>query len=191
MAHHGPGGVCAVPIIADIEDLAPAELLLVLSLASKTGRLYATRDDQKIMLVLRKGSIVHAVSPAVRERLGGILVKRGAITEPDLQRALALQAQQLEPKVLGTFLVDLGLVSSSTVQQAVFTQFEAVIRQLLAWDRGALDFQPSEVPDTGAIPIDPTELLVVIGYENGSPLLKSLVGLALKRSARAVPRPSR
>ena len=173
-----------MPIIADIEDLAPAELLMVLSLAAKSGRMYATRDDQKIMLVLRRGSIVHAASPATRERLGGILVNRGAISEHDLQRALERQSQQLEPKVLGTVLVEMGLVTSSVIQHAVFSQFETVVRELTAWERGAMDFQPSEVPDTGAMPIDPAELLVVIGYENGRPLLKSLVGLALKRSAR-------
>jgi hypothetical protein len=180
-----------VPIIADIEDLAPAEFLMVLSLAAKSGRMYATRDDQKIMLVLRRGSIVHAASPATRERLGGILVNRGAISEPDLRRALERQSQQLEPKVLGTVLVEMGLVSDSTIQQAVFSQFEAVVRELTAWERGAMDFQPSEVPDTGAVPIDPAELLIVIGYENGSPLLKSLVGLALRRSSRALARRSR
>jgi len=172
-----------VPIIADIEDLAPAELLLVLSLSHKTGRVTATRGDQKTMLTLRNGSILYAASSAVRERLGDILVKRGAISEHDLQRALDRQGLLLEPRVLGTVLVEMGLVSTAVVHQAVFSQFEAVIRQLLTWDRGELSFQFSEVPDLGAFLIDPAELLVVIGYDGLGPLVKGLVRLALKRAA--------
>lgn len=172
-----------MPIIADFDDLAPAELLLVLSLSCKTGRVTATRGDQKIMITLRNGSIVYAASPAVRERLGDILVKRGAISEHDLQRALDRQGHLLEPKVLGTILVELGLVSTAVVHQAVFSQFEAVIRQLLAWDKGETSFQSSEVPDLGAFLIDPVELLVVIGYDGLGPLVKGLVRLALKRTA--------
>jgi len=186
VAHHGPWEFCAVPIIADIEDLTPAEFLLVLSLGSKSGRLTATRGGQKIMIVLRNGSIVHAASPAVRERLGSILVNRGALSEHDLQRALDRQGQQLEPKVLGTVLAEMGLVSNVAVHQAVFSQFEAVIRQLLAWKQGEMSFQPSEVADLGATPIDPAEVLVVIGYDSGSPLVKGLVRLALKRAARTM-----
>ena len=72
----GPREVCALSIIADFDDLAPAELLLVLSLSRRTGRVTAARDDQKIVLTLRNGSIVYAASPAIRERLGDILVKR-------------------------------------------------------------------------------------------------------------------
>ena len=172
-----------MPIIADFDDLAPAELLLVLSLSCKTGRVTATRGDQKIMITLRNGSIVYAASPTIRERLGDILVKRGAISEHDLQRALDRQGHLLEPKVLGTILVELGLVSTAVVHQAVFSQFEAVIRQLLAWDKGETSFQSSEVPDLGAFLIDPVELLVVIGYDGLGPLVKGLVRLALKRTA--------
>lgn len=171
-----------MPILADIDDLAPAELLMVLSLGRKTGRLTATKGDQKVMLTLRGGSIVYAASPANRERLGDILVSRGLLSEPDLVRALNHQGQLLEPKLLGTILVELGLVSTLAVHQAVFSQFEAVIRQLLAWDRGELSFQPADVPDLGAVPVDPVELLVVVGYDGLGPLVKGLVRLALKRA---------
>lgn len=172
-------------IIADIRDLDPAELLLVVSMTRKTGRLSATRDDQKILLAFRKGSIVHATSPAVRERLGSILVDRGVISEDNLLRALERQGQQLEPKLLGTVLVEMGLASPATVQQAVLFQYEAVIRQLLAWDRGEMSFQVTDVADLGAVPVDPAEVLVCIGQQARSPMVKALVRAALARTQSA------
>jgi len=171
-----------VAIIADIRDLDPAELLLVVSMTRKTGRLSATSDDQKILLAFRKGSIVHATSPAVRERLGSILVDRGVISEDNLLRALERQGQQLEPKLLGTVLVEMGLASPAAIQQAVLFQYEAVIRQLLAWDRGDMTFQVADVADLGAVPVDPAEVLVCIGQQGRSPMVKTLVRAALART---------
>lgn len=170
-----------MPIIADIEDLAPAELLLVLSLTRKTGRLCATRDGQKILLALSEGSIVYAASPAVRERLGSILVNRGAISERELQRALDRQSQEVEPRVLGTILVEMGLVSATTIHEAVQCQFEAVLRHLMAWDRGVMSFQESRVPDLGAVPIDPVEAFAGIGREAREVVAEGMARLALMR----------
>jgi hypothetical protein len=170
-----------MPIIADIEDLAPAELLLVLSLTRKTGRLCATHDGQKILLALSEGSIVYAASPAVRERLGSILVNRGAVSERELQRALDRQSQEVEPRVLGTILVEMGLVSATTIHEAVHCQFEAVLRHLMAWDSGVMTFQESRVPDLGAVPIDPVEAFAGIGRTAREQVAEGMARLALMR----------
>lgn len=170
-----------MPIIADIEDLAPAELLLVLSLTRKTGRLCATRDGQKILLALQRGAIVYAASPAVRERLGSILVNRGAISERELQRALDRQGQEVEPRVLGIILMEMGLVSATTIHEAVQCQFEAVLRHLMAWDSGVMSFQECSVPDLGAVPIDPIEAFAGIGREPRETVAEGMARLALMR----------
>lgn len=174
-----------MPIIADIEDLEPAELLLVLAMTRKTGRLCATRDGQKILFALRHGAIVYAASPAARERLGSILVNRGALTERDLHRALERQSVEVEPRVLGTILIEMGLVSPTTIQEAIQCQFEAVLRHLMSWDRGVMSFYSCSVPDLGAVPVDPAEVFAGVTRETRVALAEGVARLTLRGRDRS------
>jgi hypothetical protein len=167
--------VSDVPIVADIEDLAPAEFLMMLSMTSKTGKLSSVWEGHKTLLVLREGSIVYAASPTVRERLGSMLVNRGLVTEEQLLEALERQKSEEAAGLLGSILVDMGAVSYEQLKSVVQDQFEAVLTELLSWEGGVMIFEPVEIPDLGSIHIDPAEVLSGVGVAVEGMLAASLL----------------
>jgi hypothetical protein len=82
--------------------------------------------------------------------------------------------------VLGTILVEMGLVSSTTIQEAIQCQFEAVLRHLMSWDRGVMSFQPCSVPDLGAVPVDPAEVFAGVTRETRVALAEGVARLTLR-----------
>ncbi len=170
-----PGG--GVAIIADIEDLAATEFLLMLSLNRKSGRLSGVRGNERVMVALDQGAIVYAASTAVRERVGNILVSRRLITEEQLQEALAEQQRQPAGVYLGNILVRMGAVSQEQLTGVVQSQFQRVLRELLSWSSGVLTFNRMDLPDLGAVHVDPREILVEMGFETEQLVLGSLSAL--------------
>jgi hypothetical protein len=163
-----------VPIVADIADLAPAEFLMMLATTSKTGKLSAVCKGQKILLVLQEGAIVYAASPMVRERLGSLLVNRGLVTEEKLYEALERQRNDSTRPLLGSVLIQMGAVSADDMREVLKVQFERVIREMLSWESGVMIFDSLEIPDIGAIPVDPADVLVGLGADTESLLVESL-----------------
>jgi len=161
-----------MPIVVDIEDLEPAELLLVLSQTKKTGKLSAVHKGRKILIALNEGSIVYAAQPAVRERLGSVLINRGLISEEDLQSALEIQREEDGSRLLGTILVDMGAISHEALREVICAQFEEVVRELMSWDSGVMVFNRVELVDLDAIHIDPSEVILGIGFETDDLLAK-------------------
>jgi hypothetical protein len=169
--------VDAVPIVADIEDLAPAEFLLMLSLTSKTGKLSCVWQGNKTLLMLREGSIVYAAAPSVRERLGSMLVNRGLVSEEQLLAALETQKSSSEPGLLGSILVDIGAVSQEHLREVVQDQFKSVLVELLSWEGGVMIFEGANIPDLGAVHVDPADVLVGIGVDTDLLVRSSLTRL--------------
>ncbi len=152
-------------IVADLYDLSAAEFLLMLSLNRKSGRLEGVNGDRKVMLAFREGSIVYAGSTEVRERLGSILVSRKLVTEEQLQAALQRHTDEGQTTLLGNILVENGAISRETLTEVVGSQFQRVVAELLSWENGQLTFLRVEIPDLGAIPIDPRSMLIDLGFD--------------------------
>jgi hypothetical protein len=166
-----------VAIVADIDDLAPAEFLMTLALTSKTGKLSAVHKGQKVLLAFKEGSIAFAASPAVRERLGSMLVNRGLISEQQLEEALDRQKQSTEQRLLGNVLIEMGVLTESALQEAVESQFQTVVAELLAWDSGVMIFERMDLPDLGAVHVDPATVLVGAGVATDHLTSQSLARL--------------
>jgi hypothetical protein len=177
------GGEGTVSIVADIEDLAAAEFLLMLSLTSKTGKMTITHEGQKILLALREGSIVYAASPEVRERLGSTLVNRGLVSKGELNTALKIQEGSSEPALLGNILVDMGALTRSELREVIHHQFQLTLSELLSWELGVMIFEAMDIPDLGAVRFDPAHVLVGVGVETDHLLIQSLAELEAKRSS--------
>jgi hypothetical protein len=173
-----------VPIVADIDDLAPAEFLLMLSLTNKTGKLSAVSEGNKTLLVLREGSIVYAASPTMRERVGSLLVNRGLVAEETLYKALERQRSDPNRPLLGSVLIEMKALSAEDLRDVLRSQFECAIRDMLTWQGGVMIFDSMEVPDLGALPVDPADVLVGIGVDTDSLLVEGMAELIANRSDR-------
>lgn len=151
-------------ITADIEDLAAADFMMVLAQNLKTGQLTIENGDDRLKLAFRNGAIVYASSTGVRETVGAMLVRRGLISEEQLETALKRQKNQEGTALLGQILIDMDAVSAEDLTRVVYLQFQNVIREALAWSQGVGIFEPMDIPDLGEVRMDPREVILETGF---------------------------
>jgi hypothetical protein len=160
-----------VSITADIEDLTVADFMMVLAQNQKTGQLTIENGDDRLKLAFRDGQIVYAASTGVRETVGAMLVRRGLISEEQLEEALELQQKQEGSALLGQILTDMGAVEAKDLTRVVYLQFQNVIREALAWTEGVGTYDPMDIPDLGEVRVDPQEVILETGFRTEQILL--------------------
>ncbi|MCW8985580.1 MAG: DUF4388 domain-containing protein, partial [Thermoanaerobaculales bacterium] len=111
-------------ITADIEDLVVADFMMVLAQNQKTGQLTIESGDERLKLAFSNGDIVYAASTGVRETVGAMLVRRGLVSEEQLEAALQLQKKQKGTALLGQILVEMGAVTAEDLTRVVYLQFQ-------------------------------------------------------------------
>ena len=158
-------------ITADIEDLTVADFMMVLAQNQKTGQLTIENGDDRLKLAFRDGDIVYAASTGVRETVGAMLVRRGLVSDEQLEAALQLQKKQEGTALLGQILVEMGAVGAEDLTGVVYLQFQNVIRQALAWTQGVGTYAPMDIPDLGEVRVDPREVILETGIRTEQILL--------------------
>jgi hypothetical protein len=161
----------AVTITADIEDLAVADFMMVLTQNQKTGQLTIENGEERLKLAFRNGDIVYASSTGVRETVGAMLVRRGLVSEEQLEAALQLQKKQEGAALLGQILVEMDAVTAADLTGVVYLQFQNVIREAMAWNQGVGTFEPMDIPDLGEVRVDPREVILETGIRTEQILL--------------------
>jgi hypothetical protein len=157
-------GVPPVTITADIEDLAVADFMMLLAQNRKTGQLAVQHGDNRLKLAFRDGAIIYAASTGIRETVGAMLVGRELITEQQLQVALERQKEHKGTALLGNILVEMEVVTADDLNKVVFLQFQNVIREALGWVDGVGTYTPMDIPDLGAVRVDPQEMILETGF---------------------------
>ncbi len=160
-----------VTITADLEDLTLADFMMMLSQNQKTGQLTIENGDERLKLAFRDGDIVYAASTGVRETVGAMLVRRGMISDKQLERALQLQINQKGAALLGQILIEMEAVSSEDLTSVVFLQFQNVIREALTWTEGVGTYEAVNFPDLGEVRVDPQEVILETGFRTEQILL--------------------
>lgn len=158
-------------ITADIEDLATADFMMVLAQSQKTGQLTIENGDDRLKLAFRDGNIVYASSTGVRETVGAMLVRRGLVTEEQLDTALQRQKQQQGTALLGQILIEMEAVSAEDLNRVVYLQFQNVISEALSWTGGVGTFEAMDIPDLGEVKVDPREVILETGFRTEQILL--------------------
>ena len=147
-----------------LRELALPDLLQIIAMAGKSGRLDVTTGDGESLIVFRGGRIIYAASNAARETLGSILVHRRLISEETLGRALERQFRSREERRLGSILVQMGALSPETLEEVILGQVERVITDVGRWREGYFKFEPIEISDRGEIAVDAREFLAESGF---------------------------
>ncbi len=146
-----------------LNDLPLPDLLQIVAMAEKTGRLDLTTREGEGLIVFRGGRIIYAASNAAREALGSILVCRRLVSEAVLRQALERQYRSREERRLGSILVQMGALSTEALEAVIFEQIEKVIGELARWHDGYFKFEAMDIPDHGEISVDAREFLVESG----------------------------
>jgi hypothetical protein len=160
-----------------LEDLRMPELLQVLALAGKSGKLVLSRSDGFGLIVLRRGKIIYAVCNGVRETFGHILMCRGLLDDKTLAKALERQHRSRKERRLGAILVEMGALDAATVESVISEQTAKVIAELFTWPGGFFRFDAAEIPDRGEIEVDARDFLMSDGVDGERVALSILVKL--------------
>ncbi|RMG95632.1 MAG: DUF4388 domain-containing protein [Candidatus Dadabacteria bacterium] len=145
-----------------------AHLLQVVGSSKKSGVLEIRHEDRVARLVFREGRLIRAESNQRHPELGELLVRAGALSPPDLQRALTLQRATGEDRRLGTLLCEEFGVAPETIQEVLARQFREIVFDVLRWPGGAFRFEfgaPDEVMDRFSL--NPSAFILEVGLQAG------------------------
>lgn len=163
-------------LMGKLEDVALPEILQVLALTGKTGKLVLSSVGGNALIVVREGRIIYAASNSARETIGHLLVCRGMVDEDLLLEALSRQHVSREERRLGAILVDMGAISWQALALVVREQVEAVVRELFGWRSGFFKFEPLDIAEHGEVAVDLRDLL----FEQGVDAEQVVLGLTAK-----------
>lgn len=117
------------------------DVFQLLDLGRKSGVLRVTSElhQSSGTVSFQHGGVV-AASLASTQPLGARLVRLGKISEPDFERARALQ-ESGDPRRLGDILIAQGAISRKELDRQLKGQIEDTIFQLLGWSEGYFRFE--------------------------------------------------
>ena len=144
-------------ISGSLDEASLADVLQLLSLGQKTGRLSVSDQSNLGHIYLEEGKITHAFLVNRQHRLGDILFKNGSITQDQLNEAMLVQEKHPDKKV-GELLVAIGATTEAALKHYMQVQIEEAVYFLFTWRRGDFAFERDVKPD-------PRDFLVSINPE--------------------------
>src|SRR4030043_110570 len=136
-----------------LKDFGLADILQLIFFQRKTGILTLEGRMDKIRLFFVEGNIVGAESRRRVEenRIGKVLIKKGLMTEQDLQSVL--EEQIISNMKFGNILVNKRIVKKEQIQEILIGQIKETVIQIFGWKDGTYEFTPQEVPVDKDFPI--------------------------------------
>lgn len=137
-----------------LKDFGLPDIVQLIGLQRKTGTLHLKTPGESVKVIFEGGNIVAAESSISRpsDRIGNALVTQGAITQDQLDQALAVQKQTMQR--LGHVLISEKIVAEDSLRKAVEAQLFQVVFRLFRWREGEYNFETQATVDyerTGAV----------------------------------------
>ena len=132
-----------------LDDFTLPDMFRLMSFAKKTGRLDVERRAGHGSVFFREGEVYYAESSLTKIPLGQKLLRAGAITESQLNKALDANAESEER--VGEILLNTGTVDGEQLEAALRAQIEDAVFDLLRWDLGEFSWEPGAAvePEVG------------------------------------------
>lgn len=123
-----------------LRDFSFADILQLISLQRKTGVLTLKEAGNVVTISFLDGTIVgsSSLNQHPEDRIGLILLKRGEVTEVELEAALKRQEETLQR--LGRILIDHKLVDGEAVRVALSQQILQIVYRVFRWGDGDYHF---------------------------------------------------
>lgn len=147
-------------VAGNLKTMLPGDLLQWLSLGQKTGTLIVTKKAVEKKIFFRRGRVISSASNDPREYLGQFLMSHGYMTEPELMKAMQVQAES--GILLGKILVMIDVIDEEALQRLMRLKAEEAIYDIFLWREGDFRFIDDEVPTMEMIPlqVDVTGLIM-------------------------------
>jgi hypothetical protein len=160
--------------IGRLEDMSFPDIVQMLSMSRRTGKLTLTEGASRAFVIFRQGDIVAASLGRGRETLGCTLVRGGFITESTLNLALDVQKNLLPDRLLGTILVEMNAVDPQRLSEVVREQIEDVLAELVTWENGSFKFEPMALGEAMTAELENKELVVPAGLRAEHAMLEAM-----------------
>jgi hypothetical protein len=123
-----------------LRDFSFADILQLISLQRKTGVLTLRTEENLVTVSFQEGCIVGAstLNQHTEDMIGLILLKRGEISQQELDAALRRQEETLQR--LGRILIDHHVVPIETVRVALQQQILQIVYRVFRWSDGEYHF---------------------------------------------------
>lgn len=140
-----------MPLQGRLATVDFASLLALLANLGKTGRLTVRHLDDERTVYLEGGEIVRASANDPEHRLGRILLRRRLLSEAQLDEANVVQVQTGD--TFGSTLVELGYLTESQVEEALYDQADEVLQTAFLWPDGEFRYEDVEPPKGDSVRI--------------------------------------
>ncbi len=136
-----------------IKEFGLADILQLIYYQKKTGILRIEGPFDVVSVYFKDGNIVGTKSGKRPEelRVGRILVKKGLISEEDLEAALREQKER--GLRLGDILVEKNLVDEDIIKETLTRQITDQLVHLFSWKEGNYVFRPKEIKTDSIVEI--------------------------------------
>jgi CheY-like chemotaxis protein len=164
----------AAPPVAPEAPFALAATLLRIAAAGETGVLEVSGGGLCTRIVFESGAAVSAEGGSLRETLGRLLLRRGALAEADYVRVIERMTERVmanEQQRMGEVLVELGLLSRDEVRAALETQLFEKVTACFRLPDASWSFSELDALPEGLEPfrLPPVERLVHAGLAHLAP----------------------
>ena len=124
----------------NLQDFSTTQLLNLVNLARKTGKLTVNNQSEKAVLYFREGRLIHSSTNTDEGYLTTMLLKTGKLSQ---EQALAInnQANSSSDRIVGKYLMDAKLVSRDDIVQGVKDYMLEIVYDLFTWGEGEFFFE--------------------------------------------------
>ncbi len=147
-------------VTGNLKTMLPGDLLQWLSLGQKTGTLIVTKKAIEKKIFFQRGRVISSASNDPREYLGQFLMSHGYMSEPELMKAMQVQAES--NILLGKILVMIDVIDEESLQRLMRRKAEEAIYDIFLWREGDFSFIDDDLPTMEMIPlqVDVTGLIM-------------------------------
>src|SRR4051812_24360666 len=130
-------------VAGNLKTMLPGDLLQWLSLGQKTGTLIVSKKAIEKKIFFKRGRVISSASNDPREYLGQFLMSHGYMSEPELMKAMQVQAES--NILLGKILVMIDVIDEASLQRLMRRKAEEAIYDIFLWREGEFSFIDDEL----------------------------------------------
>jgi len=169
-----------------LEELNLPDLIQVISIGARSGKLTLSKGEEKAYLTFNKGRLIQASLEGSKKAIGRILVAKNLITEKQINEALLIQRNLREWKPVGSICVEYGFVTKEQLAEGIKSLITEIVSELLAWNEGHFAFEAQDLQTLDEINMDMREFIFRAGL-SADELIKEGTKLLEEKTTKEVP----
>jgi hypothetical protein len=124
----------------NLQDFSTTQLLNLVNLARKTGKLSVDNQNEKAVLYFKEGRLIHSNKNMDEGHLTTMLLRTGKLS-PEQAEAVNSQANSSSDRIIGKYLMESKLVSRDDIVQGVKDYMLEIVYDLFTWSDGNFFFE--------------------------------------------------